>query len=87
MKVCTAHDAHCSEVHEAEALLGIFFVSNFSAFLSEVLLGLFCKHFFRISLSLSDKSVESAESSKLRKSPEIQKIGSTGKKNPQNPHP
>ena len=53
MKVCTAHDAHSSEVHIAKALLGIFFVSNFSAFLSEALLGLFCKHFFnRISLPL-----------------------------------
>ena len=52
MKVCTAHDAHSSEFHRAEALLGIFFVSSFSAFLSEALLGLFCKHFFRISLSL-----------------------------------
>ena len=50
MKVCTAHDTHSSEVCEDEALLGI--VSNFSAFLSEALLGLFCKHFFRISLSL-----------------------------------
>ena len=53
MKVCTANDAHSSEVHRAEALLGIFFVSSFSAFLSEALLGLFCKHFFRISLSLT----------------------------------
>ena len=56
MKVCTAHDAHSSEVCIAEALLqvlGIFFVCNFSAFLSEALLGLFCKHFFnRISLPL-----------------------------------
>ena len=53
MKVCTAHDAHCSEVCGAEDLLGIFFVSNFSAFLSEALLGLFCKHFFSAFLSLS----------------------------------
>ena len=51
MKVCTAHEAHCSEVHGAEALLGIFFVSNCSAFLSEALLGLFCKHFFFAFLS------------------------------------
>ena len=51
MKVCTAHDAHCWEVCGAEALLGIFFVSNFSAFLSEALLGLFCKHFFSAFLS------------------------------------
>ena len=35
MKVCTAHDAHSSEVHRAEALLGTFFVSSFSAFLSK----------------------------------------------------
>ena len=46
MKVRTARDAHSSEVHRAEALLGIFFVSSFSAFLSEALFGLFCKHFF-----------------------------------------
>ena len=52
MKVCTAHDAHNSEVRGAEALLGIFFVSNFSAFLSEALLGLFCKRFFSAFLSL-----------------------------------
>ena len=53
MKVCTAHDAHSSEVRRAEALSGKFFVSNFSAFLSEALLGLFCKNFFsRISHSL-----------------------------------
>ena len=53
MKVCTAHNAHSSEVPGAEALLGIFFVSHFSAFLSEALLGLFCKHFFpHFSLSL-----------------------------------
>ena len=83
MKVCTAHDAHCSEVCGAEALLGIFFVSNFSAFLSKALLGLFCKHFFP-RISLSDKS---AEISKLRKSAEIRKNGSTENKNPQNPHP
>ena len=61
MKVCTAHDAHSSEVHRPEALLGIFFVSSFSAFLSEALLGLFCKHFFRISLSLSLIKLETAE--------------------------
>ena len=60
MKVRTAHDAHSSEVHRAEALLGIFFVSSFSAFLSGALLGLFCKHFFRISLSLWLK-LETAE--------------------------
>ena len=53
MKVCTAHDAHSLEVRGAEALLGIFFVSHFSAFLSKAPLGLFWKHFFfRISLSL-----------------------------------
>ena len=46
MKVCTAHDAHSSEVCGPEAMLGIFFVSNFSAFLSEALLGLYCKHLF-----------------------------------------
>ena len=74
MKVCTAHDAHSSEVHTAEALLGIFFVSSFSAFLSEALLGLFCKHFFRISPSLSLKSL------KLQKSAEMRKIESTEKK-------
>ena len=49
-KVCTVHDANSSEVCPDEALLGI--VTNFSEFLSEALLGLFCKHFFRISLSL-----------------------------------
>ena len=64
------------------------FVSNFSAFLSEALLGLFCKHFFS-HFSLSDQS---AERSKLQKSAEMRKIGSTEKnpqmrKNPQNPHP
>ena len=48
--MCTAHDAHSSEVRGDEALLGI--VSNLSAFLSEALLRLFCKHFFRISFSL-----------------------------------
>ena len=52
MKVCTAHDAHSSEVRGPEALLRIFFVSNFSAFLSEALLGLFSIHFFRNSFSL-----------------------------------
>ena len=76
MKVCTAHDAHSSEVCRAEALLGIFFVSNFSAFLSEALLGLFCKHFFP-HFSLSDYGEESW---KLQKSAEMRKIGSTGKK-------
>ena len=76
MKVCTGHDAHCSEVCGAEALLGIFFVSNFSAFFSEALLGLVCKHFFPY-FSLSDWS---AESSKLQKSAEMRKIGSTEKK-------
>ena len=63
MKVCTAHDAHSSEVRGAEALLGIFFVSHFSAFLSEALLGLFCKHFFSAFLSL----LLECESSKLQK--------------------
>ena len=53
MKVCTAHDAHSSEVCGAEALLGIFFESHFSVFLSEALLGLFCKHFFFPHFSLS----------------------------------
>ena len=91
MKVCTAHDTPCSEVCRAEALLGIFFVSTFHAFLSETLLWLFCKHFFP-HFSLSDKSAESVESSKLRKSAEIHKIWSTEKnlqmrKNLQNPHP
>ena len=76
MKVCTAHDTHSSEVRRAEALLGIFFVSNFSAFLSEAPLGLFCKHFFPY-FSLSDYS---AGSSKLQKSAEMRKIGSTEKK-------
>ena len=74
MKVCTAHDAHSSEVCEDKALLVI--VSNFSAFLSEALLGLFCKHFFP-HFSLSLISAESVESSKLRKSAEMSKIGST----------
>ena len=54
MKVCTAHDAHSSEFQGAEALLGIFFVSHFSQFLSKALLGLFCKQFFPPFLSLSD---------------------------------
>ena len=83
MKVCTAHDAHSSEVHRAEALLGIFFVSSFSAFLSEALSGLFCKHFFRISLSLwlkleTTEILERLE--ELKKNPQM-------RKNPQNPHP
>ena len=42
-----------TEVREAEALLGIFFVSNFSSFLFQALLGLFCKHFF-LNFSLFD---------------------------------
>ena len=85
MKVRAAHDAHSSEVHRAEALLGIFFVSSFSAFLSEALLGLFCKHFFRISLSLIKarncrNPQKCGRLEALKKNPQM-------RKNPQNPHP
>ena len=82
MKVCTAHDTHCSEVHGAEALLGIFFVSNFSTFLSEALLGLFSKHFFpHFSLWLECEKLKTVE---IHRNEED---GSTEKKNLQNPHP
>ena len=85
MKVRTAHDAHSSEVHRAKALLGIFFVSSFSAFLSEAPLGLFCKHFFRISLSLIKarncrNPQKCGRLEALKKNPQM-------RKNPQNPHP
>ena len=79
MKVCTAHDPHSSEVHRAEALLGIFFVSSFSAFLSEALLEWFCKHFFRISLSL----IKAQNCRNPQKYGRLEAL----KKNPQNPHP
>ena len=84
MKVCTAHDAHCLEVRGAKALLGIFFVSNFSAFLSEALLGLFCKHFF---ISLSLIRVRKVRKAQNFRNP--QKCGRLEalKKNPQNPQP
>ena len=89
MKVRTAHDAHSPEVHRAEALLGIFFVSSFSAFLSEALLGLFCKHLFRISLSLwlklgTAEIGRNAEDwnywKKIRKCGKIRKIPIPGKR-------
>ena len=86
MKVCTAHDPHSSEGHRPEALLGIFFLSSFSAFLSEALLGLFCKHFFRISLSLWLK-LETAEIRRNAEDWKHWKKNPQMRKNPQNPHP
>ena len=86
MKVRTAHDAHSPEVHRAEALLGIFFVSSFSAFLSEALLGLFCKHLFRISLSLWLK-LGTAEIGRNAEDWNYWKKNPQMRKNPQNPHP
>ena len=72
------------EVRGTEALLGLFFVSNFSAFLSEALLGLFCKNFFFPHFSLSDYS---AESSKLQMIGSTEKKNQQMRKNPQNHHP
>ena len=87
MKVRTAHDAHSSEVHRAEALLGIFLVSSFSTFLSEALLGLFCKHFFSNFLSLSLIKARNCRNPQKCGRLEALKKNLQIRKNPQNPHP